>query len=999
MKLRRFGVFCAAVIAASSFPGEAASGWEKIEEQHDDADGICREYIEQDSIGMHQLTLAPGGAFSVEWDGCYAYAVDVCRAFPTLPKWTQYSSFSIEYEADVFVEGNAFFGAHGWMKDTLTEFFVVEGWGTWRPPGSANTTKTITVNGSQYGLCKTLRVNQPSIEGVQTYPQLWSVRMESAFRRETKSSIRGTIDMQEHLRAWSSCGYITGTEKMESCGLYLDTFGGLSGDSKGSLQIKQFRMGSYYSGTASGPPEEKPKQGADENGVVFRLGFEDDEPPVTFMSMCDLMPDPSYYAEGTQSMYVSGRAECWDGLSVSLAPYALQPGGDYMLQAAVLPNCDVADTFRIVLGYEDADGEPQFVTVAERLCWDWQWTELCGVFTMPDLPDGVDPNRYTDKMYVFIESNGVDNYYADCFTLAEADADIWIDLSDAYPPPTPMYTTPAAGETTAFEPGITTAEYPMMTTMPSMTTAPGAATSAPGAVTTALGEVTTEPGMVTEPPPPMTGEPPTTTTEQEMQVTTCGTAEPPTTTDYEPQTSPAPSDSFWVDYPARDDSQPYRQKQNKDYGYLAGGSGFKDLLGPYFRIGGTLNTTAAADARVRDFYQQHFNSVTCESEMNPAALISSISGTDVAVDLRAAKRILQFAEQNGIGVRGHAFLWNSQTPEEMFAGTPEESDARIACFIEKTFAQLREEYPGLKLYAYDVCDGMLRNDGSGLRGQEGAAGDTSPWAAVYGDDNSDFIVEAFRTAREYAPADCKLFLSEDNEYRPAKTETICNLARRIMREGDYIDGIGMQSHLNVNEPNKTTYESAFKKIAALGLDIQITELEITGTKQDAAKQRRLWKDVFSVAMTYADQISSVTLRNPLNAYVRMSDSVQNSLFSEDMQPIRAYYDILDLTDEIEPPVMTERLPDKPSNPYLMMTEPEEQDLLPGDADCSGTVDIADVVLILRYVNGDREAKITDQGLRNANVNGDAQTDVMDAVKVLRMTAKKENIGGSIKSDE
>ena len=441
-----------------------------------------------------------------------------------------------------------------------------------------------------------------------------------------------------------------------------------------------------------------------------------------------------------------------------------------------------------------------------------------------------------------------------------------------------------------------------------------------------------------------------------------------------------------VQYPARSGTAPYLAHQNKQYSFVSGGTGFKDIMGPYFRIGGSLNAASAADAKVRDFYKYHFNSVTCENEMRPDAIIREIDGTNVTVDLSAADRILKFAEQNGIGVRGANLIGPDQTPDAMFAGTPEEADARIEHFIKGTFAQLRTNYPDLKLYAYDVCTNVLRQDGGGLRTKSGNDSATSRWAAVYGDGNSDFIVHAFRTARAYAPENCKLYLSDYNEYIPDKTDDICDLARKIMRAGDYIDGIAMQSHLNTESMDAATYESAFRKFTGLGLDIQITELDVTDTAQNRDRQRALWKEIFSVAMTYADQISCVSMWNPLNIQGRTTDSVQNSLFTDSMQPVPAYYDVLDLTDEITPPVMQDMPIVKPVRP--VSDDPFPVSELAGDANCDGSVDVADVVLILRYTVSDTDAEISDQGVQNGDVSGDGQTDAMDAAIILRFIAKK-----------
>ena len=46
------------------------------------------------------------------------------------------------------------------------------------------------------------------------------------------------------------------------------------------------------------------------------------------------------------------------------------------------------------------------------------------------------------------------------------------------------------------------------------------------------------------------------------------------------------------------------------------------------------------------------------------------------------EKLADFAEQNGIGVRGHTFIWHSQTPNGMYQGDKSTSDARIDSFIK-----------------------------------------------------------------------------------------------------------------------------------------------------------------------------------------------------------------------------------------------------------------------------------------------------------------------------
>ena len=50
-----------------------------------------------------------------------------------------------------------------------------------------------------------------------------------------------------------------------------------------------------------------------------------------------------------------------------------------------------------------------------------------------------------------------------------------------------------------------------------------------------------------------------------------------------------------------------------------------------------------------------------------------------------------------------------------------------------------------------------------------------------------------------------------------------------LKEKGLIDGIGMQSHLDVGFPSASAYKKALKAFVDTGLDIQVTELDITTT--------------------------------------------------------------------------------------------------------------------------------------------------------------------------
>lgn len=55
-------------------------------------------------------------------------------------------------------------------------------------------------------------------------------------------------------------------------------------------------------------------------------------------------------------------------------------------------------------------------------------------------------------------------------------------------------------------------------------------------------------------------------------------------------------------------------------------------------------------------------------------------------------------------------------------------------------------------------------------------------------------------------------------------------------------------------------------------------------------------------------------------------------------------------------------------------------------DCA--VDVADAVLLARYINGDTEASVCDQGIRNASSDGSEQVSMDDVTRILMKIAKK-----------
>ncbi|WP_204044972.1 ricin-type beta-trefoil lectin domain protein, partial [Acrocarpospora phusangensis] len=94
---------------------------------------------------------------------------------------------------------------------------------------------------------------------------------------------------------------------------------------------------------------------------------------------------------------------------------------------------------------------------------------------------------------------------------------------------------------------------------------------------------------------------------------------------------------------------------------------------------------------------------------------------------------------------------------------------------------------------------------------------------------NDWIEVAFRTARTADPA-AKLCYNDYNidNWNAAKTQGVYNMVRDFKQRGVPIDCVGLQAHFNSGSPYNSNFRTTISSFAALGVDVQITELDIQG---------------------------------------------------------------------------------------------------------------------------------------------------------------------------
>ena len=413
--------------------------------------------------GQGQVSMEPSaGSFTCSWSNIENFLARMGKNYDSQKKnYKAFGNIVLTYDVEYTPRGNSYMCVYGWTRNPLMEYYIVEGWGDWRPPGNDGENKgTVTLNGNTYDIRKSMRYNQPSLDGTATFPQYWSVRQTSGSANNQTNYMKGTIDVSKHFDAWSKAGLdMSGT--LYEVSLNIEGY-----RSNGSANVKSVTVSTDGTGAGGGSTSDN---GGGNAGGGFDMG--------------------------------GGNA-----------------GGGWDMGGGQQGGFDMGNFDWSQFGGGQQGGG-----------WDFGGGQQGGGW---DFGGGNGGGQTWD--------GGGNN---------------------------------------------------------------GGGNAGGGNDTTYSGAGSTE-GVAAH--------------------------------------------------------------QNLNYKYEKGGSGFKDVMGPYFRLGTSVSGMEIGNSQAQEFIKKNYNSITCENEMKPDSIIKSVNGDEVEISLNSARNILKFAEENGIGVRGHTFVWYSQTPTYFF---------------------------------------------------------------------------------------------------------------------------------------------------------------------------------------------------------------------------------------------------------------------------------------------------------------------------------------------
>ncbi|TWG12704.1 endo-1,4-beta-xylanase [Actinoplanes teichomyceticus] len=224
--------------------------------------------------------------------------------------------------------------------------------------------------------------------------------------------------------------------------------------------------------------------------------------------------------------------------------------------------------------------------------------------------------------------------------------------------------------------------------------------------------------------------------------------------------------------------------------------------GRYF--GAAIAAGRLGDATYTGILTREFNSVTPENEMKWDATEPSQG----RFTFTNGDRILNQGLSNGSKVRGHALLWHAQQPG--WAQSLSGSALRTAAINHVT--QVASHYRG-KIYAWDVVNEAFADGGSGGRRDSNLQRTGNDW-----------IEAAFRAARAADPGAKLCYNDYNTDGINAKSTGVYTMIRDFKSRGVPIDCVGFQSHLGTSIPGD--YQANLQRFADLGVDVQITELDV-----------------------------------------------------------------------------------------------------------------------------------------------------------------------------
>lgn len=259
----------------------------------------------------------------------------------------------------------------------------------------------------------------------------------------------------------------------------------------------------------------------------------------------------------------------------------------------------------------------------------------------------------------------------------------------------------------------------------------------------------------------------------------------------------------------------------------------------------------ARDARYRDVLAREFNSLTPFVEMK----WGTIHPEPGRYDFAQSDALVAFAAAHRMRVRGHTLVYghvvDPPNPGYLSAVT---DAATLRAMMADHIRTVAGRYRG-RVDAWDVVNEPLRPPTGGARA-DGLSDNV--FSRVLG---PGYVAEALRLAHEADPG-AQLFINDFGVLDPgAKQDRYFELVKSLRDAGVPLDAVGLQAHmvpLFGPPTSRAQIEATLRRFAALGVKLEITELNVFTRTRGNLLTLGLSYDVDRALRRQADVYADVT---------------------------------------------------------------------------------------------------------------------------------------------
>jgi len=235
-------------------------------------------------------------------------------------------------------------------------------------------------------------------------------------------------------------------------------------------------------------------------------------------------------------------------------------------------------------------------------------------------------------------------------------------------------------------------------------------------------------------------------------------------------------------------------------------------------------------------FATYWNQITPEN----AGKWGTVEATRDVMNWSQLDAVYSYAQQHGFKFKEHTLVWGSQFPSWLTSLSQADQRAQI----EQWMQLVSQRYPNA--WAVDVVNEPVKT--------------ALPFKAALGGDGAtgwDWVITSFQLARQFFP-NAKLFINEyGTENDPTARGQYISIINLLKSRG-LIDGIGVQAHyFNLDNTSASQMTTALNAYAATGVDVYITELDITGGGSDAGQLAK-YQELFPVIWNHSS-VKGVTV--------------------------------------------------------------------------------------------------------------------------------------------